>query len=101
MAIPIDRAPDPKTSDYRIKVNRPISERNKKVFAQMFLQVSWNKVYESKGSSNKVTNLQNMVNEMVDIAFPQVTTKISLNDKPYITSEIKKLDRARKKDFFK
>ena len=40
-----------------------------------------------------------MINDMIDIAFPIVRTKVHINDKPYITSEIKKMNRKRKKEF--
>ena len=99
MTVPIDRAEDPRTTDIKIKVNRPIPESSKMVFAQMILRVDWNNVYVQKDTSDKVETLDNMIREMVDIAFPPVTTKVHPNDKPYITAEIKKMDRKRKREF--
>ena len=101
MAIPINRAEDPRNREYKIKINRPIVDSSQVIFANMILQVSRRKVFDARSSSDKVKVLELMANDMVDIAFPQVTTKISVQDKPFITAEIKKLDRARKKEFFK
>ena len=41
--------------------------------------------------------MDEMINDMIEIAFPIVRTKVHINDKPYITPEIKKMDRKRKK----
>ena len=46
-------------------------------------------------------NLQESLKEKVDKLFPEKTVKVSTKDKPFITKELKSLDRRKKKEWRK
>ena len=51
--------------------------------------------------TEKVERLNKMIEEMVEISFPIVKVKLSNQDLPYITSELKTMARAKKKEYKK
>ena len=71
------------------------------MFGNLLLTISWDYVYSAKTSIDKVTRLDEMTKEMVEICFPEVTVKYKNQDLPYITAQLKKMSRLKKKEYKK
>ena len=90
---------DTKTREYKKVTFRPTPDSDRQTFAKMILSVSWNLVTNSESVCEKVKNLDKMVGDMVDIAFPTVTVRTNSQDLPFITDQLKKLARRKKQEY--
>ena len=101
VAVPVQIGDRGVTREYRTRTFRPTPESSREMFGNLLLTVSWDYVYLAKTSIDKVTKLDEMTNEMVEICFPEVTVKYNNQDLPYITAQLKKMARLKKKEFKK
>ena len=67
----------------------------------MILSVSWEYVAMADECNSMVDRLDTMVEEMVNIAFPEVKLRMNNYDLPYITAELKRMDRVKKREYKK
>ena len=61
----------------------------------------WNQELNSSSPTEQVENFQAIIESKLNTIFPTKKIRISSSDKPYITSELKKLDRKKKKEYRK
>ena len=52
----------------------------------------WETVFKATNTTEKVSKMRYLINEKVNLYFPVKVYKISNQDLPYITQELKKLD---------
>ena len=62
---------------------------------------TWTEIYQSKNVNEKLEILHNMIMKKIDEIFPLKISKFTSDDKPWVTREIKQLDRKCKREFFK
>ena len=60
---------------------------------------NWIELYKCEGIDRKVQIFQDTLVKKYEECFPVTTLKISCEDKPWITADLKKLDRKRKREF--
>ena len=70
-------------------------------FGQWITQESWSQVKEEDSTSVQALTLENILIEKVNTIFPVKSIKLSSHDKPFITQELKKIDRMRSREFKK
>ena len=99
LAIPLCGDKGGKSREYTVSSVRPTPDSDRRLFGQLLLSVSWGYVEEANNSLEKVERLDEMVSEMVDIVFPMITVRKSSQDLPYVTAEIKLLDRRKKQEY--
>ena len=101
VAVPVQRGDRGVTREYRTRTFRPTPESSREMFGNLLLTVSWDYVYLAKTSIDKVTKLDEMTKEMVEICFPEVTVKYNNQYLLYITAQLKKMARLKKKEYKK
>jgi hypothetical protein len=119
---PLDNDPgnDGKPSDHKIIYVKPISNisflpaRSKKVvkfrplpstgiqkMGEWIAIQDWQEVYDGKTAHDKAELFQQMLLQKMDECLPEKSITVTSDDKPWITSEIKQLDRKQKREFCK
>ena len=119
---PLDKDPDKdgKPSDHWIPIMKPISNANTES-ARTYRQVlvrpmpqsaisslqawmeeeKWEDVLSAKSPDEKAEVLQKTVMAKLDLYCPQKTRKIASDDKPWVTSKLKEIDRKKKREYRK
>ena len=115
-----DQDKDGVRSDHRIVVCRPITVINNNSvrqtrtvtvrpfpqsgldkFRDWFIDQTWEDVYNKESAHEKAEIFQKILVNKVDEIFPQKIRKINSDDQPWISFQLKKLDRKRKRIFHK
>ena len=105
-----------KKSDHRIVIVRPITTINNRCARQTrtvsvrpfpksglfklkewLIDMKWEEVYEAKSAHQKAQNFQQILVTKLEEIFPEKIRKISNDDQPWVTFQLKKLDRRRKR----
>ena len=95
MAVPLNIAASKNTREYNTRTVRPTPETGRKAFGAWMLSEKWESVDKATNPTDMVKELRNVINQKVDKYFPVKIYKVSSQDLPYITDELKKLDRHR------
>ena len=66
-------------------------------FEQWASSLEWQPMLETSSPSDQVETLENTMESKMKTIFPFKKVKISTDDKPFITAELKKLDRKLKR----
>ena len=119
---PLDADPDSNgsPSDHLIVVMRPINTLNNKPgrnvrevkvrplldsglakFKQWIQEQDWTEVLNAESVDNKAEQLHNMVLDKLDEFCPEKTRKISSDDQPWYTEQLKRLNRRIRREFSK
>ena len=80
---------------------RPLPESNIIQFGQWIVNESWSGIDKSQSTSQQAHSLEHTLKSKVESIFPLKTKRLSSHDKPFITSEIKKIDRQRSREYVK
>ena len=80
---------------------RPLPESSIKNFGQWITSEDWSVVFNKKTISDKVNAFQSILTEKVDLNFPEKSVRMRDTDLPFITSELKSLDRRKKRAYRK
>ena len=80
---------------------RPLPESNIIQFGQWIVSESWSGIDKSQSTSQQAHSLEHTLKGKVESIFPLKTKRLSSHDKPFITSEIKKIDRQRSREYVK
>ena len=91
LAVPLNISTNKNTREYTMKTVRSTSESARQTFGAWMLSENWKLVEDATNPTDKVNELRRILNEKVDEHFPVKMYKISSQDFPYITNEIKKL----------
>ena len=87
--------------DYIIKTARHLPDSGLEQFDQWISSEEWRYLPVDASTSDQVEYLQSILEEKVNTIFPRKTFKIFPQDKPFITSELKTLDRLKKREYMK
>ena len=68
---------------------------------QWIQEQKWNEIYKLPCVNSKVEKFEGMIMEKVNAYFPEKLLKLSEDGKPWMTSELKLLDRQRKREYLK
>ena len=100
LAIPVT-ATHHTTREYRTTTVRPLPESGILEFKEWAKRFDWEPQMKSLSLSNLVDEFEDTLEAKINKIFPFKTVKISSSDKPFITVELKKLDRKKKKEYRK
>ena len=98
---PISCTIEDKARQYKTVTFRPIPDSGLSSFSKWLISYSWDKLYRLKTVDEKAELFHSILYEQVEHHFPEKSSKVSLDDKPWVTNDIKILDRRRKREFFK
>ena len=87
--------------NYRVIQFRPLSESNIRKFGQWITHESWLDLKNENSSTSQALELEKLLLEKLNSFCPLKTLKLSSYDKPFITHELKKLDRQRSREYQK
>ena len=94
-----DKASQCSLCDYVIF--RPIPQSGIIKIGQWITSQSFSEIYNAETAHDKASILQNMIITALDTYLPKKTIKVTSDDKPWITSEVKQIDRQRKCEYYK
>ena len=98
LALPVSSAHH-KTREYKTTTVRPLPESGIQEFNQWIMSVDWDPILDISSPTEQVELFQKTLEDKLNIIFPLKTFKTSSCDKPFITAELKKLDRRKKKEY--
>ena len=71
-------------------------------FGQWIVDKSWDELSDIICPTEQVAIFEKTVQNKIEAIFPQKCVKLAVNyDKPFMTSDLKKLDRQRKREYLK
>ena len=86
---------------YRIIDYRPFPDSGMRLMGQWVQSQDWHEIYKIKCPNLKAVTFEKIVMEKVEQFFPRKTIRLNENDKPWVNSKLKRLDRARKREYNK
>ena len=88
------------TREYRVKSSRPFPESGLRNFGSWMNRVRWEgELTWDMDSTQQALKMELMLQVSVDAIFPTKRCRISSDDKPFITAELKKLDMYVKREY--
>ena len=97
LALPVTSAHHT-TREYKTTTVRPLPESGIQDFSAWLGNFNWNTVFGFQSPTEQVEHFQKTLESKMNIIFPLKNVKICSSDKPFITSELKKLDRKKKRN---
>ena len=98
---PISSENPMQTKRYKRITYRPFPDSAIREMGQWLQSQSWKEIYSLKSAHEKASKFEEMLKEKVDLFFPEKSVKINENDQPWMTPQLVKLDRKRKKEYNK
>ena len=86
---------------YKVVEFRPLPQSNIMSFGQWITNESWSDISNVMSSTEKAMKLDDILMQKLDLHFPKKSIKLSSFDKPFITKELKTLDRRRSTEYQK
>lgn len=80
---------------------RPMPESGIKEMGQWISMQDWVQVTEAETAHEKANILQNLLMEQLDKYLPNKIIKLTSDDQPWFTNELKEVDRKRKREYLK
>ena len=96
---PLDGNSIKETQEYREKTTRPLPDSGVRLFGRMMISESWDDILEDDTSSQQDDVLQIILTKMLDETCPTKTVRLGITDKPFVTKELKILDRQRRREY--
>jgi hypothetical protein len=100
LAIPLT-ATDCKTREYKTRSFRPMPESGIDRFGEWLDSQSWDCLDDIANPSQQVEIMEAKFKDKLDEVLPEKTIKTSNDDKPFITPDLKYLDRRKKREYRK
>ena len=95
-----NRDPDnPPTRQYRTVVSRPLPESKVREFGQWMTSETWDIIRDDEEPNQQVSAFQALIGQKLDTYLPKKIVKLGINEKPFITSELKTLKRKRMREY--
>ena len=98
LAIPLNKSISKNTREYNMRTVRPTPDTARRHFGAWMLSEKWDTVFKATNPTEKVSEMRILINEKVNEYFRVKVYKISNQDLPYITQELKKLDRHKRRE---
>ena len=88
--------------EYVIKVARPLPDSGMREFGQWICTEEWADLPDNVSPTEQVLKFEQLVTDKLNMIFPQKTVRLTVNlDHPFITAELKTLDRQVKRIYRK
>ena len=89
------------TREYTTRVSRPLPESQIREFGQWISQENWETLKGSPSTSEQAQILKLITEQQLNRFFPVKECRVTNTDKPWVTRELKKLDRWKKAEYKK
>ena len=98
---PLDNFSITESKSYREKTTRPLPDSGVRSFGLAMMNQDWEEVRLEDSPTQQDDALQALLSNMLEASLPTKTVKLRYNDKPFITQEIKVIDRKRRREYDK
>ena len=98
---PLDNFSITESTSYREKTTRPLPDSGVRRFGLAMMSKGWEEVRLEDSPTQQDNALQALLSDMLEASLPTKTVKLRNNDKPFITQEIKVIDRKRRREYDK
>ena len=88
----------PARSHREVKV-RPLPASKLTMIRLALQEKDWSNVLNARTANEKADTFHNEIMSILDTIAPQKTRKISNNDQPWYTEQLKKIDRIRRREY--
>ena len=95
LCIPNRDPTNPPERHYRTVICRPLPESKVRDFGQWMIRETWGNIKNEEEPNIQVNVFQSIIAEKLDMYPPQKCVKLGIEDKPFMTSELKSLKRNR------
>ena len=99
VARPLASAPEAVCNVYKEKVYRPLPDSLVREFMQWIHTEAWDTVPTYGTPTEQVHEFEKLVDEKIEILFPEKIIRVSKKDKEWITTELKNLDKRTKREW--
>ena len=89
------------TRKSRLVTCRPLPQSGIDKMGSWIVRQSWQELYQCKDVNSKAELLQNLMKQKLDEFLPTKVMKLTDDDKPWVTQQVKDLDRKSKREFYK
>ena len=96
---PLDNHNIQTKEEYSERTTRPLPDSGVRLFGTMMINQDWDEVKDDDTTTQQDEALQSLLTRMLDDSCPTKTVRLRLTDKPFITRELKILDRQRKRAY--
>ena len=96
---PVNNVTIAQTKTYTCKTTRPLPDSAVNKFGMMILEEDWKEVKEDETAEEQEEMLQKILTTYLEKTCPTQTVKLGPTDKPFITKELKRIDRNRKREY--
>ena len=80
---------------------RPLPKSGIDKMGQWIVTETWKSVFEAESAHEKANVLQQLMMDKLNLYLPQKTAKFTSDDQPWVTPEIKDIDRKKKREYVK
>ena len=98
---PVDSLENNPSRQTRYVTYRPLPNSGIEKMGQWIVTETWKTVTEAKSAHEKANALQQLMMEKLNLYLPQKTAKFTSDDQPWVTPEIKSIDRKKKREYVK
>ena len=100
VAVPLAGAGCNRTMEYTVRTSQPFPQSGINEFGAWLHQVRWEgELHCELSSTEMASKMEDMLRQKVCVIFPTKTVRVSTEDKPFITAELKKLDKYIKREY--
>ena len=78
---------------------RPLPDSHVRKFGDWIVSESWSCIGDYASPTNQAEKLDKLLSDKLDLFCPKKTLKLSNKDKPFITTELKTIDRQRRREY--
>ena len=90
---------NPPARVYRTVISRPLPDSKIRQFGQWITSELWDSISPEDEPSKQVQTFEKIISDKLDDIFPKKVTKLCNQDKPFMNSELKKLNRKRMREY--
>ena len=98
---PVNNTSINEQKQYTSKTSRPLPDSGVREFGKLIVEEDWASVREEDSAGVQEEALQDILTRYLDKAAPTKTVRLGPQDKPFLTKELKILDRRRKREYTK
>ena len=91
----------PPQRNYRIIKYRPLPQSSVQRFGEWIVSQSWDTLSDDLSPTEQAVELEKLLNENLNRFCPVKEMRLGSQDKPFITAELKRLDRQKKREYLK
>ena len=99
LCVPHTDPNNPPSRSYKTIISRPLPDSKVRQFGQWITAESWDVIVQEDDPSQQVRDFEATIMQKLETYLPQKITKLGIEDKPFMNSELKTLKRRRMREY--